>query len=433
MQKEFNYENSINFIHSRPRFSKKVGLDVMRKLAHLLGNPQDRLKFIHVAGTNGKGSYCSMVANCLTCAGYKVGLNISPFILDFRERFQINGEMITKEQLASITYKVYLACKQLDSDEQPNEFEVVTAIAFLFFAQNNCDIVCLETGLGGLYDPTNIITTPLATCIMKIGLDHTQQLGNTTKEIAIQKAGILKPDIPCVVYPKNCKTDVDEIEKIAKLENATLNIPSIDNLIVDCNEDSGFYLKCNYKNISFVPPFLGEHQIYNCTCVIETILLLNNMGYNISNNAISKGLETTVFPARTEIISKKPLVILDGCHNVDSVTAFCDTLKQLNLKDMVLIVGVLQDKQPLQMLQLFAKHFKSVVCVNVNNPRTLDCETHASYCQNLFENVSAAASFEQAVEIAINDDYFCNGLCVCGSLYLASQSRTYLLDKFKQK
>ena len=306
------YQQAVDYIHSRPRFKNTDNHRAMKKLLSYLGNPQDNLKYVHIAGTNGKGSCAAMTANILKTAGYKAGLNVSPFVVEFTERFQINGEYIPKDKLASITEKIrYYQEKILQEDGlELLEFEIVTALAFYYYNMENCDIVVLECGIGGLLDSTNVIKDSLVSCIMNISYDHTNILGDTLAEIAYQKAGIIKQGRPVVCYPAQDSSALGVIKSAAAEKNSSLIVPDI-----NCIKTSsaGFMQSVlEYDGLIINQAFTGVHQSYNATVVIETIKQLRQYGYDISNENIVKGIESTRFPARIEVISKSPLIILDG-------------------------------------------------------------------------------------------------------------------------
>ncbi|MEG1027449.1 MAG: Mur ligase family protein, partial [Oscillospiraceae bacterium] len=222
-----DYIQAENYIHSFTRFGSQLGLERMRRLLQLMGNPQKELKYIHIAGTNGKGSTAMMCTNILENSGYKVGTYISPFVVDFRERFQINSKMIEKEDFAVLaTYIKPIVDKMRDEENmQVTEFEAVTAIAFKYFAENKCDIVCLEVGLGGRFDATNVIDCPLVAIIASISLDHTAILGDTIPKIAFEKAGIIKPNSTVITYPLQDKEAIPVLKERCREENATFILP----------------------------------------------------------------------------------------------------------------------------------------------------------------------------------------------------------------
>lgn len=420
------YDEALNYIHSRPRLKNADGHAGMRKLMDYLGNPQDDLRYIHIAGTNGKGSCAAMCANVLKTAGYKTGLNISPFVIDFTERFSINGKYIPNDTLAEITEKVKF---YRDKIEKENgliilEFEIVTAIAFYWFAAEKCDIVCLEVGIGGLMDSTNIIKTSLVSCIMNISYDHQNILGDTLEEIAYQKAGIIKPGQDVVCYPAQDKFALDVIKKVAAEKNTTLIVPN-KNDIIHINE--GFMqTKLIYENFEIHQSFTGLHQSYNASVVIEAMKAVRKYGFNITDDNIVKGIENTKFPARIEVISQDPLIILDGGHNTDGVSALTAVLKENNIKNLTAVWRTLSDKQPEKIIEMIAPYVKTLYTVTLEgNKRALTARQLAEMAKGKIKTVYVAQSTKEAVDLA--KENISGGLLVFGSLYLASEARGLLL------
>ncbi|MBR5520547.1 MAG: bifunctional folylpolyglutamate synthase/dihydrofolate synthase [Oscillospiraceae bacterium] len=421
------YQQAVEYIHSRPRLKNTDNHKAMKKLLSLMGNPQDSLKYIHIAGTNGKGSCASMCANVLKEAGYKVGMNISPFVTDFTERFQINGDYIPQDTLADITTMVKKYQEQIEEEDGLHllEFEIVTAIAFYWFAQEKCDIVCLEVGIGGLLDSTNVIKDCLVACIMNISYDHTNILGETLAEIAYQKAGIIKPGRPVVTYPAQDGDALDVIIKSAEQNGANLVIPDKNKIKTSV---SGFMESTlEYDNLKIIQAFTGIHQSYNATVVIETMKQLRNYGYIITDENIVAGIETTVFPARIEILSRNPLIILDGGHNIDGVTALLNVLKENSITGLTAVWASLVDKEPEKIIRMMAPYIDALYTVPVFGRRALTPEQLAEMAAPYFKNVYSADSVQQAIDSAIEN--LSSGLLVFGSLYLASDARNYLMTK----
>jgi len=297
-----DYNKALEFIHKTLNFGSKPGLERIRELCERLSNPQDSLKFIHVAGTNGKGSTVTMISCALEDAGYKVGKYTSPYIFDFRERIEINGKMIEKDELAKITEVVANECAKMD--DHPTEFEIVTAIAFVYFKQQNCDYVVLEVGMGGRLDATNIIKNPLVSVITSISLDHIQILGDTEEKIAKEKAGIIKDGMPCVAYPLNSDSVNAVFEKVCTQTNSKFYLPDLSKLKVKSTVNNK--LSFDYKGVRYTPALLGTHQIYNSLTAITALEILN-----IETEHIQSGIARAVAHGRYEIISQKPRIIID--------------------------------------------------------------------------------------------------------------------------
>ncbi|MBR5496002.1 MAG: bifunctional folylpolyglutamate synthase/dihydrofolate synthase, partial [Oscillospiraceae bacterium] len=337
------YTQALEYIHSFDKFGSKLGLERILKLLDLMGNPQKSLKFVHIAGTNGKGSTTMMCANVLKESGYKVGTYISPFVLEFRERIQICGQMIPQTDLAQLVEQIAPLVKKLNDDgDVLTEFEIVTCIALLYFCNQKCDVVCMEVGLGGRFDATNVIENPLVSVITSISLDHTQILGDTTDKIAFEKCGIIKQNCPCVTYP--CQ-DIDALATImeqCQAKNSTLVMPSKNAIEILQSDLSGN--RFIYDETEFKTSLLGNHQIYNAVTAIETLKQLVYKGFNITKQSLLRGIENTTFPARCEILQKSPLVILDGAHNESGIKTLTALIDDMGTKVNV-IMGILKDKE----------------------------------------------------------------------------------------
>ena len=416
-----NYKETLQYIHSLLRFGSRPGLERIRILLERLGNPQDKLKFIHVAGTNGKGSTTSMIVAALSKAGYRTGQYISPYVVKFRERMQIDGEMIGKDELSALMDRVRPEIEAMAAkDEIITEFEAITAAAFLWFYERGCDIVCLEVGLGGRFDATNVIGTPEASVICSISLDHVEILGHTLSQIAMEKCGIIKPHGITVCYP------LQEPEALAVImEHAAEN----ENLLVMGNFASAEILEENmlgsrflYRDMELELSMAGQHQIANAITAVETLLTLRSKGYALSDTAIKEGLASVRFPARMEVLSRSPLIVLDGAHNLSGMEALERVVASLD-KKVTIIMGMLSDKDYQACAALMAPHVKKFAAIWPENPRALDPKVLADlvrpYCQETeaFESYDAAISF--AMEGLLPED----ALFICGSLYLSTSMR----------
>ncbi|HBB29429.1 MAG TPA: bifunctional folylpolyglutamate synthase/dihydrofolate synthase, partial [Clostridiales bacterium] len=295
-----NYEEALKYISDTYRFGSKLGLENIKKLTELLGNPQDKYKIIHIAGTNGKGSTSNMIHDVLVASGYKVGLFISPYLQEFTERIQINKNHIDKESLGRITAlvkeKVEIMVKE--GYNHPTEFEIVAAIGFKYFEEQNIDFLALEVGLGGRFDATNAISTSLVSVITSISYDHTEYLGDTLEKIAFEKAGIIKENNDVVIYPQE-QNIIDVICEQAKLKNSRVHLTNKDNiqlLHTDIEGQTLTYLDKSIFNLeSFNINLLGEHQIYNCLTVLKVLEVLKEKGFKITEESIKKGLFSCKF------------------------------------------------------------------------------------------------------------------------------------------
>ncbi len=420
------YNETLDYIHSRPRMKNTDNRRAMRLLLDMLGNPQDKLNIVHIAGTNGKGSCAKMLSGILGEAGYKTGLNISPFIIDFRERFSINGEFISKENLVGITEKVKICQEKIESEYGLKlvEFEIVTAIAFCYFAQEKCDVICLEVGIGGREDSTNVIKDSLVSCIMNISFDHTDMLGETLGKIAFEKAGIIKPNQKVICYPAMEKEALDVIVKEAENKNAYIVIPSLGDIRTEHTGD--FCDMLYYKDMTIKQSFAGVHQSYNASVVIEAALALNETGkFEISQENIIKGIENAAFPARIEIFSKNPLIILDGGHNLDGITALKNVLTANNVKNLTAVWASLSDKQPELLIKEMAPFISKLYTVDIFGSRAVPKAELAQMAAKYIPDSSAAESLESAVKQAVENK---ENLLVFGSLYLASDARNIIIE-----
>ena len=399
------YTETLNHIHSLGNFGMSPGLDRIKTVLEKLGNPQNKLKAIHIAGTNGKGSVSAMLSNVFKTAGYKTGLFISPYIIDFRERIQINGEYISKEELCIYAERV----KNTNIDLI--EFEFITALAFLYFAEKNIDILICETGLGGRLDATNTLDNLICAVITKIGLDHTAILGNTIEKITEEKCGILR-NSPVITSPKQEKIAVDVIKSHTK----DLICPDISECKIVKSDITGNTFI--YKGEKFETGLSGEYQIENAITVIETV---RSCGYGIPYTILYKGIKDTFFPARLEVVSKNPLIVIDGAHNPDGAAVLSNELKKYGGK-VTAIIGMMKDKNYKEVLSVTLEYCKNAVAVEVENlPRSLSAEELKDIAKE-FCTAFKAENYEEAIakalEISDGDPIF-----VFGSLYLAADIR----------
>ena len=402
-----NYEETLNYIHSLGNFSKPATLERIKSILQKLGNPQNNFKAIHIAGTNGKGSVSAMLSKIFILAGYKTALFISPFIIDFCERIQINGEFIFHNDICKYAEIVKSANTEL------TEFEFITAVAFLYFSQQNCDIAIIETGLGGRLDATNTLGNVIANVITKIGLDHTTVLGNTIEKITAEKCGIIK-NCPVITL----HTQPDGAFKVLNAYKPI--IPNANQLKVLQSDINGNTF--TYKSKEYKTSLVGEYQIENALAVIETI---ENCGIEIPYGIIYKALSETYFPARMEVIAKKPLVILDGAHNPDGANALGNTLKKYNGK-VTAIIGMMKDKDCKEVLKRTMPYCKKAIAVEVENlPRAMKKEELKDLAIN-YSNTVTAENYDEAIKTASNDEV----IFVFGSLYLASGIREKLKNFF---
>lgn len=423
-----NCNEAIEYIHSLEKFGINPGLERIRALCNLLGNPQKKLKIIHVAGTNGKGSTSTMISNILRKDGYNTGLFISPYVTDFRERIQYNGNMIDKFDLAACVEKVKTAIDVLnETDVQPTEFEAITAAAFVYFEMKKCDFVVLEVGLGGRLDSTNVIEAPYTTVLTSISLDHTSILGDTIEEIAAEKCGIIKFGAETVLYPFQDEKVFPIVEKICNEKCNDLRIPDIGKLNIIEEKLEGTL--ANYDGIEFLLPLAGKHMIYNACTAIEAVRSLSRLAINISDKAIKEGISVSVMPGRMELIKKRPVIILDGGHNEGCAKALSEFIKKhLNSKRIIMVCSMMADKDYLSYLSLVAPLADVFISTRVDMLRALpsgELMLNASrYCKNCHDIPAPLKAVTAAHNIMQDDD----ALVVCGSFYLAGDIRDSLLN-----
>ncbi|MHC1694540.1 MAG: folylpolyglutamate synthase/dihydrofolate synthase family protein [Eubacteriales bacterium] len=420
------YKEALDYIHSLGRFreSGMSGPERMRRLCSLLGSPQDRLRFVHVAGTNGKGSVTAMLSSVLSASGYTVGRYISPFIYRFNERISINGTDISDADIARLCGQVRDASETLALEgERPVEFEFITAMAFLYFFEKGCDISVLETGLGGRLDATNVISTPEVCVLTVIDYDHMVQLGNTLQEIAAEKCGIIKSGVPVVSYPLQLEEAAAVIRDSAERLDSPLIIPSVRELEHVSGSLEGERFR--YKGEDYRTSLTGGHQVYNASCVIEAVEVLRGKGYSIPPEALRRGMAGAYFPARFEILSRSPLIIFDGAHNMSGIRSLTDAVSSLlGGKRLHYICGMLADKNPTQAVDYIVSRTQPVsfTAVPVDNPRAaspaLLAEAAGRTCPNIRVCDDVRGALKALSGLGQDDALVC-----FGSLFLASGVR----------
>lgn len=412
------YEEALNYIHSFDKFGMKPGLERIRALCRALGNPQNGMRFIHVAGTNGKGSTSTMLANICTSAGYRTGLFVSPYVLDFRERIQIDGEMIPEADLAAVMDDVKGAADALvRAGDTPTEFEIITAAALLYFRHSACGVVVLETGLGGRLDATNVIDCPLVNVITSVSLDHMAVLGDTVEKIACEKCGTLKSGGVCVTYPLQNPQALSVIRQACDERGLRLVIPDADR--IEIMDESIRGTDAVIDGCSVFVPLLGRHMVYNASMAVAAANVLCERGLSIASADITQGIARTVMPARMQIVREHPLVLMDGGHNEDCAAALRNAFMTfLPGRRIIGICGLMADKAYTRYLSLTAPLFSRLVTVRPDNPRALSadalCEAARPYCADCM----AANSFGEASRLALQAAGDDGVIVVCGSFYM---------------
>lgn len=401
------YEQAVEFYENAGKFRRKPSLDRMKALCRALGDPQDGLRFVHIAGTNGKGSCAAMLASICRRAGKKTGLYTSPHLVDFAERIKVGGVNITHDDVIRLTQHI----ASVSAAAESSFFDLVTALAFLYFAERNCDIVILECGLGGRFDATNIIQNPLVSVIMPIGLDHTAVLGSTLSRLADEKAGILKPSCPAV-----CSAQESEAMAVIRSRCKAVGAPL---QVVDINQiksisDSPYGQSFRYRGLSLRLPLLGAHQRENAAAAVETARLLG-----IGDEAIQAGLAAARWPCRFEIAEKTPPLILDGAHNPHGAAALATALQHyFPNRKFCFILGVMQDKDAGGILAQLIPLAAQILCVTAPSARARDAASLASMVSAV--PARACDSPEQALALARTSGLPC---CICGSFYLVGHMR----------
>ncbi len=421
-----DYKEARDFIASTRVFGSRLGLERIKDLCRMLGDPQDGMKFVHIAGTNGKGSTAAFVANILQQAGYRTGLFTSPYIHSFSERIKVNNEKIPKRDIAVLISLIKEKVRHMVEmgGESPTEFEIITAMAFLYFKQQNCDICVLEVGLGGRLDSTNIISKAEVSIITKIDIDHVEVLGETLREIAVEKAGIIKPGGDTVLMPQH-----EEVIPVFRSACADIgsHLHEIDEKDIK-TKYSGLDMQVfGYKDHNDLKiRICGLHQQLNAANAVEAAEILRQKGFDINDEAICEGLYSAKWPARMEILSKDPVFILDVAHNVGGVRLLAENLMfYFPDKKITFISGVLADKDYKGMMHAIAPIAERFFTMQPENVRALTAEILAGYLSGIGIEAESCASVKLACQKAIERAGRDGIVCAFGSLYSSGDIRSY--------
>lgn len=390
-------EEALSYIHSVCWKGSIPGLSRTRELLEKMGNPQNQLQFVHIAGTNGKGSTAAMTASILRKAGYRTGLYTSPYIFRFHERMQVDGQCISDEELAEITEFVKPLAESME--DHPTEFELVTCIAMEYFKRHHCDVVSLEVGMGGELDSTNVIASPLVAVLTNIGLDHTEFLGDTLEKICETKSKIIKPGTIAVTYREKpsveavidarCK-EVGAKWMPADFDSIHLVSASLEGQVFDWGPYLGIHL-----------PLLGKHQLYNAAVVLTIVKALRERGLTISDEAMREGIASVSWPGRFELVARNPLFIVDGGHNPQCIEALVNNVRDyLGGKRLTILTGVLADKDYGDMYQDMAQYAAEFVAVTPPNPRALPAQELKAYLERFGKPVTACDTVAEGVALA---------------------------------
>jgi dihydrofolate synthase/folylpolyglutamate synthase len=424
-ERSMDYEEALDYIHYVTWRGSRLGLERTNELLARIGNPHRALKFIHVAGTNGKGSTCAMLAKILTSAGYRVGLYTSPFINRFNERMQADGVSISDDELAGIT--AYIRPHADNMADHPTEFELITAIAFEFFLRRNVDIVVLEVGMGGELDSTNVIDTPELAVITNIGLDHTRELGPTITDIARAKAGIIKPGGEVLIYGQNEEANA-VFHSVCKENGARLHVT--DHSRIGSVTPSLSELRFTFSPYGeLVCGLVGSYQAHNAAVAVTAIEILRTKGCTVSDDALKSGLSSVRWPARFEVLRRTPVFIADGGHNPQGVSAAVDSLKQqFPNQKITFLLGIMADKDVAQMIGQIGPIANAFFTVTPNNPRAMQAETLAQLIAEQGYAATPCDSVAFGVSSAIEQAGKDGVVCALGSLYMLGDVRSALAD-----
>ena len=431
------YQEAIKYITEVGNFGSNYGLERTYKLLEFLDNPHGKLKIIHVAGTNGKGSTTAMITSMLKEAGYKVGMYTSPFLEEFEERIQINGNNIPKEKLAQLMTKIKYAVDKVIEEgyNHPTEFEIITALMFLYFATEKVDFAVVEVGLGGRLDSTNVIT-PILSVITSISFDHTNILGNTLEEIAREKAGIIKAGIPTLIYPQEEIVEKVLSEKCEELGAKLYKINKDDAKLVEIIKEDKIYQLVKVKlddEYDVKLQLLGEHQILNLAVALKALEIIKDKAAKLSKESIIKALSEVRWNGRLEVMSNEPCVVIDGAHNIQGITQLDKNIKKyFKYDDLYLILGILADKDVDHMVKVITPQAKKVFTVTPNSMRAETAEELLEEVKKYNESCEAyndyKNAFEDALKLCKKDDL----LLISGSLYMIGEMRGIIKKYFSK-
>lgn len=416
-----NYEQAIDYIEQTDTPRQRYGLEKLKQALHLMGDPQEKVPYVHIAGTNGKGSTASMLSSVLNRAGLRCGLYTSPHLQRYNERFQIAGEPISDEQLIQSVQRVQQMCEHLGGT--PIVFEVLTLMAFELFVRLDCQIAVLEVGIGGRLDATNCIPSPQAAVVTQLGLDHTETLGDTIEQIAWQKGGIAKPG-SCLVMAAQQEEAMEVVRQICWQEDCAFCVADPKRMQLLSSTLKGQRVLDEHFGELLIP-LAGEYQLKNAANVLCAVEQLVQRGWKIPTEAVREGLAAAKWPARFELLDESPYFILDGGHNPQCVQAAMDALEQFFPgKKAVILTGMMQDKDTEKMLEQMAEHAACFVCLHPDSPRALSAEQLAQQVTERFGLPAfCCESIAQGVALAREKAGSDGLVCALGSLYLAAEVR----------
>lgn len=431
-----SYEECMQYIHETAKFGSNYGLGRTYKLLEILGNPQNKIKTVHVAGTNGKGSTTAMICSVLKEAGYKVGMYTSPYLEEFEERIQINNVNIPKDRLAesvSLVKDAVGIVKDLSLGD-PTEFEIITAAMFIYFYNEGVDYAVIEVGLGGRLDSTNVIK-PILSVIASISYDHMNILGDTLEEIGREKAGIIKENTPVIVYPQT-KGVEEVLREVAEENKADIYfIPKLSARLLEPKRSDKTQLievKTRDDKYEVKLPLLGEHQILNCTVAINALEKLIKLGANIDKNTMLSGIKNTKWIGRMEIMAENPLVVIDGAHNYDGIKNLKSSIETyLTYNKIILILGILADKEVVKMVKEITSIVDKVILTTPHSDRAENPEKLVESINNHREDVEIIQDYEEAYRRALDIAEDGDLILISGSLYMIGDMRKTIVT-YKQ-
>ncbi|NFI03593.1 bifunctional folylpolyglutamate synthase/dihydrofolate synthase [Clostridium botulinum] len=433
---KMNYEEAMNYISSVGRFGSNYGLKRTYRLLELLGEPQKKLKLVHIAGTNGKGSTTSMITAILMGMGYKVGMYTSPYLEEFEERIQINGKNIPKNKLTELINIVKEAVDKVIKEgyEHPTEFEILTTVMYLYYYNEKVDYAVIEVGLGGELDSTNVIT-PIVSVITSISFDHMNILGNSLYEIAMQKAGIIKEEIPVVVYPQNNEAMRAIVEKAKIAKSTVYEIDSNSGTFIEVKHEDKLYQKVKIYtgkelyNVNL--PLMGEHQILNLSVALTTIeVLCERESLILNKELIENSIESVKWKGRLEVLNKKPLIVMDGAHNIEGIKMLKNNVKKyFKYSNIFLLLGILADKQVEEMIKEITPMAYKIYALTSHSDRAELNTELKDHILKYNKNTIALDSYEDAMKTVLSEATSEDLILISGSLYMIGDMRKIITQK----
>lgn len=428
-----NYFEAMEYITNTAKFGSNYGLERTEKILELLGDPHKKIKCIHIAGTNGKGSTTAIISKILIEEGYKVGMYTSPFLEEFEERIQVNGKNIPKESLSAMVSEVAEVVNKVIAlgYEHPTEFEIITCTMFLYFYKQNVDFAVVEVGLGGRLDSTNVIV-PMVSVITSISYDHMNILGHTLEEIALEKSGIIKNGVSVVLFPQE-EESLKVIENVCSEKNSRLIKVAADSVeyLETLEYKQRITLNTNKDKYDILLALLGKHQLLNCAVAVNTIEELIQQNVVVKKESIISALGKVEWHGRLEVMSTTPLVVLDGAHNIDGIKKLRDSVKRhFKYNKMILILGILADKQVEEMIQTIAVKAERVIAVTPNSERAQLAEELKLVIDKYNVPCEAAGDYKDAYYKALK---YCDKddlLLISGSLYMIGDMRKIIKGRY---